>query len=84
MRVGQAVRPSGLLTAQEDYVPRRVSRTDIAEAAAALERLLAAIEAGDVDVTTPRDVALLRRLQGTLAGWQAALGESPGEPHPHS
>jgi hypothetical protein len=37
----------------------------IQEAAAALKKLLDAIEVGELDVSTPRDIALLRRLQGT-------------------
>ena len=40
-----------------------------------LQKLLDAVEAGQVDASTPRDVALLRRLQGTLAGWNEALGK---------
>gem|GEM_PF-6271263 len=38
-----------------------------------------AIEAGELDVSSPRDVALLRRLQGTLAGWNEVLGREPEE-----
>ena len=50
-------------------------RATVQEAADALRRLLDAIEAGELDASTPREVALLRRLQGTLAGWDEALGK---------
>jgi len=56
-------------------VAGRPTRATVAEAAAALQKLLDAIEAGEVDAATPREVALLRRLQGTLVGWKEALGE---------
>ncbi len=58
---------------------RPASRTTIQEAAAALQKLLDAIEAGELDVSTPKDIALLRRLQGTLAGWEEVLGKDSGE-----
>jgi hypothetical protein len=54
---------------------RPASKKTIQEAAAALQRLLDAIDEGELDASTPRDVALLRRLQGTLAGWDEALGK---------
>jgi hypothetical protein len=44
-----------------------------------LQKLLDAIEAGELDVSTPKDIALLRRLQGTLAGWEEVLGKDSGE-----
>jgi hypothetical protein len=58
---------------------RPPSRAAVQEAAESLRRLLDAIDAGELDVSTPRDVALLRRLQGTLAGWNEALGREPDE-----
>jgi len=58
---------------------RPPSRAAVQEAAASLRRLLDAIEAGELHVSTPRDIALLRRLQGTLAGWNEALGREPEE-----
>lgn len=59
----------------DDVAPRRPpSRQTVAEAAVALGRLLAAVDAGDVAVPTARDRALLRRLQGALAAWQEAAG----------
>ncbi len=33
--------------------------------------------------STPHDIALLRRLQGTLAGWDEALGKG-SQPHDHT
>jgi hypothetical protein len=63
----------------DGYVAERrpPSRAILTEAADSLQKLLVAIEAGELDVSTPRDVALLRRLQGTLAGWNEALGKAP-------
>ena len=68
--------------AKDGSVPsthRPASRKTIQEAAEALRRLLEAIEAGELDVSTPKDVALLRRLQGTLAGWEEVLGKGSGD-----
>ena len=56
---------------------RPASKKTVQDGADALRRLIAAIEAGEVDASPPRDVALLRRLQGTLAGWDEALGKEP-------
>jgi hypothetical protein len=55
-------------------VLRPASRATLTEAAPTLKKLLDAVEAGDLDVSSPREVALLRCLQGTLAGWDEALG----------
>jgi len=56
---------------------RPPTRATLTEAADALRRLLDAVDAGNLKATTPGDIALLRRLQGTLAGWDEALGRSP-------
>jgi hypothetical protein len=59
------------------------SSKTVQEAAVALRRLLDAIEAGELEVPTPKDIALLRRLQGTLAGWEEVLGTgSTEDDHP--
>jgi hypothetical protein len=58
---------------------RPPSHATVQEAAESLKRLLDVVEAGELDVSTPRDVALLRRLQGTLAGWEEALGKASGK-----
>jgi hypothetical protein len=61
---------------------RAPTRATLTEAAVVLQKLLDTVEAGEVDASTPRDVALLRRLQGTLAGWDEALGkESRSDDH---
>lgn len=60
-------------------VLRRASRATLTEATATLKKLLDAVEAGELDVSSPREVALLRRLQGTLAGRDEALGKGPDE-----
>lgn len=58
---------------------RPPSRKDITEAAEALRRLLALMEDGELTVTTPQDVALVRRLQGALTAMEAVAGRpSPG------
>lgn len=59
---------------------RPPTKRTVQEAADALRRLLTAIEAGNIEASLPREVALLRRLQGVLAGWEAALGEEPQSP----
>lgn len=56
---------------------RPPTREVITEAAAGLRKLLDAVDAGDLDAITPGEVALLRRLQGTLVGWEEALGVRP-------
>jgi len=53
---------------------RPPTREAVTEAAETLRRLLDAVEAGDLDAITPGEVALLRRLQGTLVGWEETLG----------
>jgi len=53
------------------------TQATVREAAEALRGLLAAVDVGELDVATPREVALLRRLQGTLVGWEETLGERP-------
>lgn len=60
-------------------MPRRrlPSRQTIAEAAATLQRLLAAVDAGDVAVPTARDRAILRCLEGALPPWQEAADTGP-------
>lgn len=60
---------------------RPLPREAVEEAAQALRRLLAAVDAGELgEMTNPKEVALIRRLQGTLVGWQTALGEEPPTP----
>lgn len=51
---------------------RTPTQTTLKEAIEALRGVLAAVEAGEIDASTPRDIALLRRLQGTLVGWEEA------------
>ena len=58
---------------------RPPSRATVQEATVSLKTLLEAIGAGELDVSTPKDIALLRRLQGTLAGWEEVLGKGSGE-----
>jgi hypothetical protein len=56
---------------------RSPTQATLREAVEALRGVLAAVEAGEIEASTPREVALLRRLQGTLVGWGEALGEQP-------
>lgn len=51
--------------------PRKtVPTADLVEAAAALRRLLMAVEAGELDADTPQARRLLRRLEGAVAAWE--------------
>jgi hypothetical protein len=44
------------------------TREAVTEAVESLRKLLDAVDAGELDAVTPGEVALLRRLQGTLWG----------------
>jgi hypothetical protein len=44
------------------------------EAADALRRILTAIENGELEVTTPQDIALVRRLEGAVSALEEATG----------
>ncbi len=50
------------------------TRATVAEAAEALRRLLAAIEAGEIDADDPKARALRRRLEGAATAWEEASG----------
>jgi len=54
---------------------RSPTQATLREAAEALRGVISAVDAGDLDVATPREIALLRRLQVTLVGWEEALAE---------
>lgn len=43
---------------------------DASEAAAILSRLLAAVEAGEIEADTPQARRLLRRLEGAVGAWE--------------
>lgn len=77
-----AFHPLAINLAKDGSVPathRPASRRTIQEATGALRRLIEVVELGELDVSTPKDVALLRRLQGTLAGWEEVLGKDSRE-----
>lgn len=57
--------------------PRPPTGEAVTEAAEALRRLLVAFEEGELTVTTPQEVALVRRLQGALTALEAVAGQ-PG------
>ena len=46
------------------------STGDAVEAGEVLSRLLAAVEAGELDADTPQARRLLRRLEGAVAAWK--------------
>jgi hypothetical protein len=48
----------------------------VGQAMAALRRLMAPIDVGEVDADTPRARVLVRRLEGALAAWQSFTGTS--------
>lgn len=58
-----------------------MTKAELSEAAAILRRLLDAVDAGDLEVHRsglglgPREMALLRRLEGATAALQAASGD---------
>jgi hypothetical protein len=54
----------------------------VAEAAEALRRLLAAIDAGEIDAEDPKARALRRQLEGAAAAWQEVSkgGGAGGKP----
>ena len=63
----------------DGHVPStRPNRDDVAEAAAALRRVLDAIDKGELEVTTPQDIALVRRLQGLWQPWRRWAVDSGG------
>jgi hypothetical protein len=53
-------------------VARPPSRSTVAEAAEALRRLLAAIDAGEIDADDPKARALRRQLEGAATAWEVA------------
>jgi len=55
-----------------------VKRADAADAAAMLRRLLAAVDAGELTVGTPRGVALVRHMEGAAAAFEVSAGLEPG------
>jgi hypothetical protein len=58
---------------------RTPSRRDIVDdAAALLRRLLDAVEDGELEATTPRAVALVRRIEGAAVALEAAANAESG------
>ena len=55
---------------------RPPTRSTVSEAAAALRRLLDAIDQGEIDADDPKGRALHRRLEGAAAAWEEAAAES--------
>jgi hypothetical protein len=55
---------------------RPPTRETVAGAAHSLRRVLDAVERGDLKAVTPQDRALLRRLEGALAAWEATVPPS--------
>jgi hypothetical protein len=56
-------------------VARPPSRSTVSEGAEALRRLLAAIDAGEIDADDLKARALRRQLEGAAAAWEAASRE---------
>jgi hypothetical protein len=57
--------------------PDPLPPADLAPAAALLRQLLAAVEAGTIEATTPNARALLRRLEGAAAAVELLAGLPP-------
>lgn len=56
-----------------------IGHEDLAGAAAMLRRLLALVEAGELEATTPSARALLRRLEGAAIAVELAAGLRPNQ-----
>jgi hypothetical protein len=54
-------------------------QSTVTEAVTALRRLLDAIEEGEIDADGPKGRALHRRLEGAVAAWEEAAGQSDRE-----
>jgi hypothetical protein len=65
-----------------DAVARPASRSAVSEAAEGLRRLLAAIDAGEIDADDPKARALRRQLEGAAAAWEEASKGGGAEPKP--
>jgi hypothetical protein len=52
----------------------------VTEAAEALRRLVAAIDAGEIDADDPKGLALRRRLEGVAAAWEQASASGGTRP----
>jgi hypothetical protein len=61
--------------------PSALAQGDLAEAAAMLRRLLALVEAGELEATTPTARAVLRRLEGAAIAAELAAGIPTSGPH---
>jgi hypothetical protein len=81
--IGITITHREIPVAQDGWVPRRrpPTKETLSDAVSPLRKVLEAVEAGTLEVPTPRDVALFRRLQGVLAGWEEALGEPHQDRH---
>jgi hypothetical protein len=72
-RAAIASRTASLLWRQNRRVP---TGGDLEEAAEIIREVLAAVEQGKLTVSSPREIALLRRLEGTAIALQAAARKS--------
>ena len=58
---------------------RTPTRAAVTAAAEVLSRLLAAVEAGEIEADTPQARRLVRRIEGAQGAWEAESGwVSPG------
>jgi hypothetical protein len=51
-----------------------VKSADLAEAARLARAVLDAVDRGEIEATTPRAVAMLRRIEGAAVAWETAAG----------
>lgn len=56
-----------------------VNRTEYAETAAVLRRLLDAVNRGELTAATPQGLALMRRMEGAAATFDVLSGKKPAE-----
>jgi hypothetical protein len=59
-----------------------LEQADLIEAAAMLRRLLALVEAGELEATTPTARAVLRRIEGAAIAVELAAGLPPSVAEP--
>jgi len=50
------------------------------DAAEAIRRVLAAVAEGELDVSTPGDLAAVRRLEGAIVALEKTAGKRPKKP----
>jgi hypothetical protein len=53
---------------------QRFTAQELTAASQALREILDLVSAGELEASTPRAVAMVRRLEGAVTAWEAAAG----------